>query len=81
MVHCRRKWQSTPVFLPGESHGQRSLASYGPQGHRESDTTEATEHTCMSVKMKQLSQSENPAQLWMSLMAEVKSDAVKSNIA
>ena len=32
----------TPVFLPGESHGQRSLAAYNPQGHKESDTTEAT---------------------------------------
>ena len=35
----RRKWQSTPVFLPGESHGQRSLAGYNPWGHKESDTT------------------------------------------
>ena len=32
----------TPVFLPGESHGQRSLAGYSPWGHTESDTTEAT---------------------------------------
>ena len=32
-----RKWQPTPVFLPGKSHGQRSLA--GPWGHKESDTT------------------------------------------
>ena len=31
-----------PVFLPGESHGQRSLTGYSPLGHRESDTTEAT---------------------------------------
>ena len=31
-----------PVFLPGESHGQRSLADYGPQCCKESDTTEAT---------------------------------------
>ncbi|KAB0369215.1 hypothetical protein FD755_019220, partial [Muntiacus reevesi] len=30
----------TPVFLPGESHGQRSLVGYSPQGHKESDTTE-----------------------------------------
>ena len=30
----RRKWQLTPVFLPGESHGQRSLAGYGPWGRR-----------------------------------------------
>ena len=35
-----RKWQPTPVFLPGEFHGQRSLAGYGPWGHKESDTTE-----------------------------------------
>ena len=36
--------QPTPVFLPGESHGQRSLAGYGPQGCKESDTTEVTYH-------------------------------------
>ena len=30
----------TPVFLPGESHGQRSLAGYSPEGHTESDKTE-----------------------------------------
>jgi len=30
----RRKWQLTPVFLPGESHGWRSLAGYSPYGHR-----------------------------------------------
>ena len=33
------------IFLPGESHGQRSLAGYSPRGHKESDTTEATQHT------------------------------------
>ena len=38
----RRVWQPTPVFLPGESHGQRSLAVFGPQGRRELDTTEVT---------------------------------------
>ena len=36
----RRKWQPTPVFLPGESHAQRSLAGSSPWGHRDSDTTE-----------------------------------------
>ena len=30
----RRKWQSTPVFLPGELHGQRSLVGYSPWGHK-----------------------------------------------
>ena len=37
-----RKWQPTPVILPGESHGQRSLEGYSPQGCKESDTIEAT---------------------------------------
>ena len=36
----RRAWQPTPVFLPGESHGQRSLVGYTPWGRKESDTTE-----------------------------------------
>ena len=37
-----RKWQPTPVFLPGESQGQRSLVGCHLWGHTESDTTEAT---------------------------------------
>ena len=41
----RRAWQPTPVCLPAESHGQRGLAGCSPQGRKESDTTEATEHT------------------------------------
>ena len=41
----RRKWQPTPVFLPGKSHGLRSLVSYHPWGHKESDTTEWLTHT------------------------------------
>ena len=36
----RKKGQPTPVVLPGELHGQRSLAGYSPRGHKESDTTE-----------------------------------------
>ena len=40
----RKAWQLSPVFLPGETHGQKSLAGYSPQGHKESDKTEATEH-------------------------------------
>ena len=43
-----RKWQPTSVFLPGKSHGQRSLAGYSSRGHKESDTTErlSTQKTC-----------------------------------
>ena len=39
-IPWRREWQPTAVFLPGKSHGQRSLAGYSPWGHKESDTTE-----------------------------------------
>ena len=39
------EWQSTPVFLPGKFHGQRSLAGYSPCGRKESDTTERLTHT------------------------------------
>ena len=41
----KRDWQSTPVFLPGESHGLRSLVGYSPWSCRELDTTEVTQHT------------------------------------
>ena len=48
-IPWRRAWQPTLVFLPGESHGQRSLVSYSPWGCTESDMTEATQyvHTCI----------------------------------
>ena len=41
-IPWRRAWKPTPVFLPGESHGQRSLVSYSPLGCKELDTTEVT---------------------------------------
>ena len=40
----------TPAFLPGEPHGQRSLAGYSPWCHKQSDTTEATEHARVLVE-------------------------------
>ena len=42
LMHWRKKWQRTPVFLPGESQGQGSLVGCYLWGHTESDTTEAT---------------------------------------
>ena len=45
-IPWRRKLQPTPVFLPGESHGQRSLVRYGPWGCKQLDTTE---HTCTHI--------------------------------
>ena len=41
-IPWRRKFQPTPVFLLGESYGQRSLAGYSPWDRKESDTTEVT---------------------------------------
>ena len=43
-IPWKREWQPTPVFLPGEFHGHRSLVGYSPWGCKELDTTEATEH-------------------------------------
>ena len=48
-LHWRRAWQPTPVFLPGEFHGQRSLAGYSPRGHKELDTTEWLSLTHVSI--------------------------------
>ena len=46
-IPWRWEWQPTPLFLPRESHGQRSLAGYSPCDRKELDMTEATEHACM----------------------------------
>ena len=43
-LNWRREWQPTPVFSPGEFHGQRSFVGYCPWGRKESDMTEHT-HT------------------------------------
>ena len=51
-IPWRRAWQPAPVFLPEESHGQRSLAGYSPWGHKESDTTEASGHTSKATSWK-----------------------------
>ena len=44
-IFQRRKWQPTPVFLPGKSHGQRSLAGYNPWGHQRVGHNLVTQHT------------------------------------
>ena len=48
-IPWRRAWQPTQVFLPGESHKQRSLVGYSPQSHKESDTTKVTQHSTVTV--------------------------------
>ena len=47
MIPWRRKWQPTPVFLPGKPQEQRSLVGYRPWGHKESDMTEQLNHNNM----------------------------------
>ena len=52
-MHWRRKWQPTPVFLPGESQGQRSLLGCHLWGRTESDTTEATQQQQQQQQQQQ----------------------------
>ena len=65
-IPWRRKWQPTPVFLPGESHIQRRLVGYSPWGCKELDTTER-----LSIQVKQITsgkfhitQGSQPGPLW-----------------
>ena len=44
-----KEWQSTSVFLPGESHGQKSQVGYSPRGHKEPDTTERLHFTSIVI--------------------------------
>ena len=44
-ISLEYKGQPSPVYLPGKSHGQRSLAGYGLRGHKQSDTTEQVTKT------------------------------------
>ena len=45
-IPWRRKWQPTPIFLPGESYEGRSLVGYSPWGHKQLDTTEHFHFHC-----------------------------------
>ena len=49
----RREWLSTPVFLPGEFHGQR-IVGYSPWGHKELDTTEQLSYTHTQISIMHL---------------------------
>ena len=54
-IPWRRKWQPTPVFLPGESHGRRSLVGYSPQGLKESDATERLSDFTFTIDLQRCS--------------------------
>ena len=53
-MHWRRKWQSTPVFLPGESQGRGSLVGCRLWGHTVSDTTEVTQQQQQQTLLTEL---------------------------
>ena len=50
-IPWRRKWHPTPVFLPGQSHVQRSLLGYSPWGCKKSDMTECLAHTHTHIQL------------------------------
>ena len=54
-ISWRGKRQPTSEFLPGEFHGQRTLAGYSPRGHKELDTTVQLSSYVASIKMVQMS--------------------------
>ena len=66
-IPWRRAWQPTPVFLPGESQGQRRLAGYSLCGHPESGTTELSTWGCRLQCCHSRSVSEEPrsAVMWL----------------
>ena len=64
MVPWRREWLPTPVFLPGEFHGQRSLVGYIPWGRKELDTAEGLTHTHTHT---QYALPASPPELWPDL--------------
>ena len=61
-IPWRRKWQPSPVFLHGKSHGQRSLVGYSPWHHRESDTAERlnSSSSCRNSLLSQPNKSQTP---------------------
>ena len=75
----RRKQQPTPLFLPGKSHGQRSLAACSPTGHKESDTTDQVyKHTVLHTTVNK----ELPGVIktwgWNSDVAELKASGAEA---
>ena len=52
-IPWRRKWQSTPVLLPGKSDGQRSLVGYSPWGRKESQLKQLSTYICFLSPLKQ----------------------------
>ena len=54
LIPWRMNWQPTPVFLPGQSRGQRSLEAYSPWGLKELDTTERLSNSSLIYLLMQV---------------------------
>jgi len=90
MVHRRTEWQTTPVFLPWESHEQYEktktydTAKWAPcPGQKVSNILLEKSEEQLQIateRMKHLGQNSNNTQLWMCLVVKVKLDAVKNSI-
>ena len=55
----RRKWKSSPVLLPGKSHGQWSLVGYSPWGRKELDKTEYRKNTPQNINLNKMTRQRN----------------------
>ena len=75
------QWQPTPVFLPGKSHGRRSLVGYSPWGHKESDTTERLHLHFHNIQLSHLLQNLRLLLIPSSLPSSSKSILVTTILA
>ena len=66
-IPWRREWQPTPVFLPGESHGQKGLVGYSPWGCKQSDTTERPTLSWSAKKECRLPRERDPSRVHVSI--------------
>ena len=73
-IPCRREWLLTPVFLPKEFHGQRSLASYNPRGCKELDMSEPLTRCGSNLNVQEVSQIEESKYYMMSLICGILKD-------
>ena len=67
-IPSKRKWEHTPVFLPGKSHGQRSLMGYGPLSHKESDVTERRPEIIIGTRGKLWKKTDKSNSAFLQLM-------------
>ena len=71
-IPWRRKWQPTPIFLPGKFHGWRSLAGYSPWRCKKLDTTERTCPIHNSTTERQINQFKNEQKIWIDISPKIQ---------